>query len=117
MAGTRRAEDSSARDLVTDWLQDRGVVVRVNDEETNFDLDVLDKACFHSVLFAKPNAKDEFEGIAQGELNIIQIIDILKDVSMSVKVVGLGITEFLPWDAIVMKDMLEQLPLIGTQKN
>jgi hypothetical protein len=37
----------------------------------------------------------------------------LDGVAEQVEVVGLGITEHLPWDAIPIRDMLRALPLIG----
>jgi arginase len=42
-----------------------------------------------------------------------QVVRLLADVSQIVDVVGLGITEHLPWDAIELKNMLARLPLIG----
>jgi arginase len=37
-------------------------------------------------------------------------VRLLNDVAEQVEVVGLGITEHLPWDAIVIRDMLRALP-------
>ena len=36
------------------------------------------------------------------------------DVAAVADVVGLGIAEHLPWDALALKNMLARLPLIGT---
>jgi hypothetical protein len=33
-----------------------------------------------------------------------------------VEVVGLGITEHLPWDALIIRDMLRKLPLVGNSR-
>lgn len=79
----------------------------------HFDLDALDPTQFGALLFAKPDAGDEFEGIAQGQLSIQQVIELLKQVSDVADVIGLGITEHLPWDALALQKMLRQLPLIG----
>ncbi|MHC2301411.1 hypothetical protein ACVJBD_005677 [Rhizobium mongolense] len=44
---------------------------------------------------------------------IPHVIRLLNDVAHQVEVVGLGITEHLPWDALIIRDMRRQLPLIG----
>ena len=80
----------------------------------HFDLDVLDPLFFRSLLFADPSAaSDAFKGIPQGKMTIPQIIRLLNDVADICDVVGLGIAEHLPWDALALKQMLEKLPLIG----
>lgn len=38
---------------------------------------------------------------------------LLGDVSKQVDIVGLGIAEHLPWDAMTLRKMLAALPLIG----
>lgn len=81
----------------------------------HFDLDVLDPAAFRSVLFADPQASEEkFDGIARGQLTIRQVVSLLADVANTADVVGIGITEHMPWEAIALKEMLTQLPLIGS---
>ncbi|CAM2187513.1 Arginase family protein [Paraburkholderia sacchari] len=80
----------------------------------HLDLDVLDVSKFRSLYFGKPDAPEgAFDGIAQGKMTIHQVVRLLEDVSEIVDVVGLGITEHLPWDAIALKSMLARLPLIG----
>ncbi|HRN62411.1 MAG TPA: arginase family protein, partial [Luteimonas sp.] len=67
-----------------------------------------------ALLFAQPDAAPgAFDGIAQGELTIAQVVRVLGDVAQVADVVGLGITEHLPWDALALRDMLARLPLIG----
>lgn len=46
-------------------------------------------------------------------MTIEQIVRLLSDVAKVVDVVGLGIAEHLPWDALAMKNMLAQQPLLG----
>ncbi|KFZ38702.1 arginase [Shewanella mangrovi] len=80
----------------------------------HLDLDVLDPNLFRGLLFANTDyAEGALDGIAQGKLSIRQVVDALADVSKVSQVVGLGITEHLPWDALALKQMMEQLPLIG----
>lgn len=95
---------------VLDWFQSTGA----KHLAIHFDLDVLNPKLFRALLFAEPNVPDNmFEGIAQGELTMAQVIQILEDVSFIADVVGLGVTEHLPWDALALKTMLTRLPLIG----
>lgn len=42
-----------------------------------------------------------------------QVVEVLADISKVAQVVGIGITEHLPWDAIALKQMMTKLPLIG----
>lgn len=80
----------------------------------HIDLDVLDPSLFHALLFSKPNIPaDTFDGIAQGQLTMEQIVQLLGDIATIADVVGLGIAEHLPWDALALKNMLARLPLIG----
>lgn len=80
----------------------------------HLDLDVLDPSAFRSVLFAKPNVPaGTFDGVAQGELSLEQVCKTLAEVAKIADVVGLGIAEHLPWEAIALRDMLARLPLLG----
>jgi arginase len=64
---------------------------------------------------ANPNVPaDAFDGIAQGKMTMDQVVRVLGDAAKVVDVVGLGITEHLPWDALALKSMIARLPLIGT---
>ncbi|NWA28657.1 arginase family protein [Pseudomonas gingeri] len=95
---------------VIKWLKETGA----KHLAIHLDLDVLDPAFFRSLLFAKPNIpEDTFDGIAQGKMTIEQVVRLLRDVSKVVDVVGLGVAEHLPWDALALKNMLADLPLLG----
>lgn len=96
---------------VLDWLRSTGA----SRLAVHFDLDVLDPARFRALLFARPDVPaDTFDGIAQGRLSMEQVVQLLGDVAAVADVVGLGIAEHLPWDALALKNMLARLPLIGT---
>ncbi|MBH0140754.1 arginase family protein, partial [Pseudomonas syringae pv. tomato] len=56
---------------------------------------------------------DRFEGVAQGKMTIEQVVRLLTDVADVVDIVGLGIAEHMPWDALALKYMLARLPLLG----
>lgn len=101
------ADDSEA---VLDWLRSTGA----KHVAIHFDLDVIDPAQFRSLNFTMPNiAPDAFVGVPRGRMAIPHVIRLLNDVAHQAEVVGLGITEHLPWDALIIRDMLRQLPLIG----
>jgi arginase len=42
-----------------------------------------------------------------------QVVRLLRDVAGACGVVGLAITEHLPWDTLAMRDMLRRLPLMN----
>ena len=44
---------------------------------------------------------------------IKEVVRLLSDVAQQADVVGLGITEFLPWDMVIVRDMLRELPILG----
>lgn len=80
----------------------------------HFDLDVLDPALFRAQLMQNPAGLDpSLDGVARGTLSMVQVIALLNDVAQVADVVGIGIAEHLPWDAINLQQMLTQLPLIG----
>lgn len=95
---------------VLDWFRSTGA----KHLAIHLDLDVLDPSAFRSVLFAKPNVPaDTFDGVAQGELSMEQVVQTLADVALAADVVGVGIAEHLPWEAMALRDMLARLPLLG----
>jgi len=97
--------------LILDWLHD----INARHLAVHFDLDVLDADLFRALLFANPNdPPNAWDGVAHGKMTIPQIVRLLKDVAAQVEIVEIGITEHLPWDALALKQMLAELPLIGT---
>lgn len=111
--GLRSASPADLADTsepVLKWLKETGA----KHLAIHLDLDVLDPNLFRSLLFAKPNIPDDtFDGIAQGKMTIEQVVRLLSDVAKVVDVVGLGVAEHLPWDALALKNMLANLPLLG----
>ncbi|MCT8358601.1 arginase family protein [Xanthomonas citri pv. anacardii] len=114
--GIRAASPADLRDSsapVLDWIQQ----AKPKYLAIHLDLDVLDPAGFRSLLFANPDAApDAFEGVAQGHMAMQAVTRLLSEVAEHVEVVGIGIAEHLPWDALALKNMLAQLPLIGNQQ-
>jgi arginase len=80
----------------------------------HFDLDVLDANLFRSLTFSKPGAPAPTDDdIQAGRMTLAHVVRLLSDVASQVDVVGLGITEFMPWDALALRDALTKLPLVG----
>jgi len=101
-------------DKVLDWLQQTGAKCAT----VHFDLDVIDLAQLCPLWFSRPHAKSMvFCDIAQGRMEIAEIICPFSDASQNFDVVGLGITEFLPWDMQIMRDFLCQLPILSDDAN
>jgi arginase len=97
---------------VLEWLRSTGA----NHLAIHLDLDVLDPTKFRSLIFSNPrSAPDEWAGVPQGKMSMMEIVRMLNDVANQVDIVGLGITEHLPWDALALKQMLEQLPLLTSR--
>jgi arginase len=108
MATPSQLIDSS--EPVVEWLRS----TEARHVAIHFDLDVIDPAEFRSLYFARPNAAPGgFAGIPQGRMTIPQVVGLLNDVAEQAEVVGLGIAEHLPWDAIAIRAMLRAIPLIG----
>lgn len=107
MATPGDLHDNSGK--VLDWLRDTGA----RNLAIHFDLDVLDPTELRTLYFSRPDAPpDAFGGIPQGRMRIKDVLRLISDVTKATNVVGLGITEFLPWDMAIMRDMLRQLPLL-----
>ncbi|WDK01728.1 arginase family protein [Xanthomonas campestris] len=107
-AGPEALANSS--DPVLEWLRSTGA----KHLAIHLDLDVLDPTLFRSLLFSNPDPSvPSVETYPSGRMTMEQIVRLLGDVSKVVDVVGLGITEHLPWDSLALKNMLAELPLIG----
>jgi arginase len=107
--GPEALADSS--EPVLSWLRETGA----KHLAVHFDLDVLDPALFRSLTFSKPGSPlPGADDIPAGRMTLAQVVRLLTDVARNVDVVGLGITEHMPWDAIALRDALARLPLIGT---
>ena len=108
-AGSSDLADTSAP--VLDWLKS----IDAKHLAIHFDLDVLNPTLFRSLLFANPDpSSPSMDRYPSGQMTMEQVVRLLSDVSKVVDVVGLGITEHLPWDSLALKTMLSKLPLIGS---
>jgi arginase len=111
--GLRRAGADALRDNsspVLEWISEEGIAQLA----IHFDLDVLDPASFRAVLFNKPDSPSDFlAGVPRGRMKPEQVVRLLQDVAGACDVVGLAITEHMPWDTLAMRNMLRQLPLLA----
>ncbi|MFS2221715.1 arginase family protein [Pantoea sp. B65] len=95
---------------IREWINREGITCLA----IHFDLDVLNYKNFRSVLFANPSANEsDYDGIGKGQLEISEVVTLIKQVNELTTIVGIGIAEHLPWDAINLKTMLENLPLLN----
>lgn len=83
---------------VIEWLRSTGAA----HVAVHFDLDVLDPSDFKSAFGIDPNG-----------LRAEAAIRLLADVGKVVDIVGLGITEYMPRDAMLLADMLRRLPIVS----
>lgn len=92
------AADSEA---VTAWLRNGGF----RHVAIHFDLDALDPRSFSSQLLRNPDA-EPFATIP-GRLTLAQVSRLINDVSSVADVVGMGFAEYMPWDALNLKTMMD----------
>ena len=106
--GIRRAAPEELAEnsaLITQWLVDTNAKYLA----IHVDLDVLDPKLIRSVVFPKMMPPD---GIFKKGMTIQQLQRLIADVSILSDVVGMGIVEFIPWEAMAIQSLLKTLPLI-----
>ncbi|SDZ38121.1 arginase [Evansella caseinilytica] len=81
----------------------------------HLDLDVLDPKAFRSLLFANPEAPYHLS--PAGTMQLPQLLHLMKELAEVTDVVGLGIMEHMPWDAIHLKHLLEEIPILNSVKS
>lgn len=89
------------------WIKENGFTKIA----IHLDLDVLDPNLFRSLYFSEPGVT-EFPS-ESGKMTLKELLDILKGIFKRNDVVGLTIAEFLPWDAINLKNILSELDIFG----
>ena len=96
---------------ILEWIREAGIKKMY----IHLDLDVLDPGLFRNLLFSNPMPDPEnCMDFSMGAMNFAQVTRVLKDVSAHADVVGMGITEQLPRDAINLKDMLSEVPVLNS---
>ncbi|WP_429844698.1 arginase family protein [Brevibacillus sp. FIR094] len=104
-AGTKELMKST--ESVKEWIKESGI----KHLAIHLDLDVLDPKAFRSLLFANPEAPYHLS--AAGTMQIPQLLHLIKELSEETDVVGLGITEHMPWDSINLKKLLGEIPILN----
>jgi arginase len=98
----------NSTESIKKWIQESGI----KQLAIHLDLDVLDPKAFRSLLFANPEATYDFS--AAGTMQMPQLLNLIKKLSEETDVVGLGITEHMPWDAINLKKLLGEIPILNS---
>lgn len=107
-AGSDTLAASSAP--VLEWIAREGITHLA----VHFDVDVLDPKTFGPILFNNPDAPADFlAGVPRGRLTPDQVVRLLHDVAAACDIVGLAIAEYMPWEAIATRNLLQKLPLLG----
>lgn len=92
---------------VIDWIKKKGF----KHIAIHWDLDVLSPEDFRSLLCAEPHI--EPVGYAVGDMRLEEVARLIHDIEEVASVVGLGITEFMPWDVIRLRDALNGIAIMG----
>ena len=90
-------ETVSGSEKVIEWLRNTGA----SNVAIHFDMDVLD-----------PNEIIAAVGVVPDEMKIAEVVRVINDVAKEKNLVGLTVAEPMPRTAIILKEMLNQLPLL-----
>lgn len=90
---------------VLDWMQDRGITHLA----VHWDLDVLDPGDFRSIYPGEPHTDPAAFPAAVGRMALHDVVNLLCALRNETDIVGLSITEHLPWDALAMRRELARL--------
>jgi arginase len=94
---------------VLDWIRENDI----RRLAVHFDLDVLDPSAFRSVFFGEPNpVNDPYAAFPAGQMSVSAVVRLLKDLAGATDLVGLGITEHIPWDAMTLRDILADIAIL-----
>ncbi|OBZ19434.1 arginase [Bacillus sp. FJAT-27264] len=104
-AGTEELTNST--ESIKEWIKQNNI----KHLAIHIDLDVLDPKAFRSLIFANPEAHYDFS--AAGTMQMPGLLKLLKELSEETDVVGLGITEHMPWDAMNLKELLSEIPILN----
>lgn len=94
---------------LTEWIKKE----KITHLAIHFDLDILSHDKFMSLYFNNPDASEHaFDTIPKGKMSLNEVLKWINVGDQETNIVALGITEYLPWDAMKLKEMLSKLPLI-----
>ena len=72
---------------------------------------MLSPVDFRSIYPAEPYTDPDAFPAAVGRMKLREVGRLLADASSATELVGLSITEYLPWDALRMRETLAGIPL------
>lgn len=94
------------------WVEEQ----KIERLAVHLDVDAISPAAFRAVLFNNPDASPDFlMGVPRGCLEPGQVIRILREVGRACDIVGLAITEYISWDALQTRSILNDLPLVRAE--
>lgn len=94
---------------IIDWIKENNFDYLA----VHLDLDVLSPKDFRSILTAEPSLDLADFPAAVGEMTLEQIVRIFKDLANEAELVGLGIAEHMPWDAINLRNALAEIDIFN----
>jgi arginase len=95
---------------VLEWLRASGA----RKVAVHFDVDVLKPSLYDFVLVHDPYAAPgTYDAVPKGRMQFEEVAAILNAVAAEADIVGLAITEYMPWSAIKLSHSLRSLPLLG----
>lgn len=92
---------------VMDWVRQENIQYLA----VHWDLDVLSPTDFRCIYPAEPYTDVTAFPAAVGRMKLSSIGRLLNDVAVMADIVGLSITEHLPWDAFNMRKMLSDISI------
>src|SRR5699024_9860965 len=92
---------------IIDWIKENHFEYLA----VHFDLDVLSPSDFRAILTAEPGLDLADFPAAVGEMTLKQIVRIFKDLAKETELVGLGIAEHMPWDAMHLRESLSEIDI------
>ncbi|MFS1663809.1 arginase family protein [Streptococcus sp. zg-JUN1979] len=104
-----KKEVEDTPNLIVKALKERGIEHLM----IHFDLDVLSLNEFRATYFAELPIYDKSRQHLPEATSLKGVVNLIQEADKAFNLVGLGITEHLPWDAIILQKMLAELPLIS----
>lgn len=100
-------EKDTIGETISDWIRNENI----DKLAIHLDIDVLDPQIFRSTMFARPDPSTAGPNPRRGLMSMPQLKAILAAATQSADVVGFGITEYMPWDAISLTEIMASLPI------
>ena len=94
---------------ILNWIEENSIAYLA----VHWDLDVLSPTDFRAILTAMPYMDLGCFPAAVGRMTLNEIGRILNDISEKTEIVGLGIAEHMPWDAINLRNVLSGISIFN----